>query len=188
MKKLNICVDIDGTVTDPYCYLSHFNTYFEKEIMPEDFMHYRLDLVYNVSRDEMVEFYKTNGRQMHLDATVQKDAHDILWEFYKKHNVYFVTARYKEMEDTTIEWMENNSLPPVKVYSLGSHYKVDAAKQLNCDVFLEDNPENAVQLAGEGINVLLVDTNYNKGVDMDNVTRVRSWEEIKSVVNTLANS
>jgi len=186
MKKLNICVDIDGTVTDPYCYLDYFNRYFDKNVMPEDFMHYRLDIVYNVSRDEMMEFYRTNGRQMHLEASVQKDAHDILWELYKSHNVYFVTARYKEMEDITIEWMNKNSLPPVKVYSLGSHYKVEAAKQLECDIFLEDNPENASQLAGEGINVLLVDTNYNRELEMDNVKRVFSWEEIKAAVCELA--
>ncbi|MZQ75816.1 MAG: hypothetical protein GT589_06600 [Peptoclostridium sp.] len=186
MKRLNICVDIDGTITDPYCYLEYFNSYFDKKIKPTDFSHHRLDIVYEVTRDEMTRFYMEEGRRMHLEATVQPDAREILWEMYKNHNIYFVTARYKEMEGTTLEWIQLNQLPPARLYSLGSHYKVDAAKELCCDVFLEDNPENAQQLAENGINVLLVDTNYNQELQMNRVTRVHSWNEIKGLVDMMA--
>lgn len=32
MDKLNICIDIDGTVTEPYYWLNIFNKHFKKNI------------------------------------------------------------------------------------------------------------------------------------------------------------
>ncbi len=35
MKNLNICIDIDGTITDPYYWLNITNKYFNKNITEE---------------------------------------------------------------------------------------------------------------------------------------------------------
>ena len=32
MKRLNICIDIDGTMTDPYYFMPYFNKYFNKDL------------------------------------------------------------------------------------------------------------------------------------------------------------
>lgn len=177
MKRLNICIDIDGTITDPYCYLEHFNQHFNQNIAPEDFNHHRLDVVYKASKDDMIDFYKKNGSYMYLSATVQKFAKEILWELIEQHNIFFVTARLKDSHSTTQEWMKKNGLPNVPLYSLGSHYKVDKAKELNCDIFLEDNPKIALELVEAGINVVLIDTHYNKYISHPKIKRVFNWKE-----------
>jgi hypothetical protein len=68
---------------------------------------------------------------------------------------------------------------------LGSHYKVERAKQLECDIFIEDRYENAIQLALEGFQVLLVDCSYNRLPLLPGITRVRDWIEIYEEIETI---
>ena len=186
MKKLNICIDIDGTVTDPYYFMPFFNKYFDKKLEPKDCYTCKIEDLYEVSIDKIIEFYINEGEEMHKSATVLEGVKDILWEMYEKHNLYFVTARNTKMEHITKSWMQENELPPLEVHSLGSYYKVDKAKELKCDIFIEDNPENSIQIAESGIRVFLVDTNYNKSTCHENIKRVESWYEIKHLIDEIS--
>lgn len=186
MKKLNICIDIDGTITDPYYFMPHFNEHFNKNLGPDDCHTCKLEDLYEVTLDEIIDFYIHKGDDMHLSATVQDGVKEILWELYENHNLYFVTARNKKMEHITLDWIKSNNLPPIEVHSLGSYYKVDKAKELNCDLFIEDNPENTRQLAESGVKVLLVDTNYNRHIDIENVIRMHSWYEIRNIIDKMS--
>ncbi len=186
MKKLNICIDIDGTITDPYYFMPYFNQYFNKNLGPEDCHTCKLEDLYEVTLEEIIDFYIKEGDTMHLNAPVQEGVKEILWEMYEKHNLTFVTARNKRIESITLEWIKAQNLPPIPVHSLGSYHKVDKAKELNCDLFLEDNPENTRELAMAGIKVLLVDTNYNRYLDVENTMRVHSWYEIKDIIDKIS--
>ncbi|MFT9498194.1 hypothetical protein [Anaerosolibacter sp.] len=65
---------------------------------------------------------------------------------------------------------------------LGSHYKVNQAKELGCDIFIEDRYENAIQLALAGFEVLLMDCNYNRLPLIPGITRVYDWKEVYKVI------
>lgn len=183
MNKLNICIDIDGTITDPYYFLPYFNDHFDKNITEEGCNTCKLKDLYDITEEMIMEFYQKNGEEMHMAATLQEGAKEALAKLEMKHNLFFVTARSKEMEHITIDWLEQNELDHIELHSLGSYYKVERAKKLDCDFFLEDNPYNAKELAESGIKVILVDTNYNKELEMDNIIRVKSWKEILEILN-----
>ena len=59
---------------------------------------------------------------------------------------------------------------------------VQKAKELECHIFIEDNPSNAMQLANEGMKVLLIDTNYNKEIEHENIVRVNNWIDIHGFI------
>lgn len=59
---------------------------------------------------------------------------------------------------------------------------MDTAKNLNCDLFIEDSFENAVELSKNGFKVLLVDTNYNRFPLKENIKRVFNWSQIYNIV------
>lgn len=176
--KLNICLDIDGTLTDPYCWIGYANSYFGKHITKDDFTVYDFHKVIGVSLEEFLAFYNIFGPQMHLYAPMQKGVKEVLKKLEKYHHLFYVTARESRMEQVTREWIKNNGLPQAELFCLGSHYKVDKAKELNCNIFVEDRYENALQLAKAGIKVLLVDCNYNRFPTPNNVVRVKNWDEI----------
>ena len=57
--------------------------------------------------------------------------------------------------------------------------------ELKCDIFIEDNYDNAVNLSNEGVKVLLIDTNYNQKPLNANIVRVYNWKEIYFIINKL---
>ncbi|MDF2597107.1 MAG: hypothetical protein K0R69_3448, partial [Clostridia bacterium] len=78
------------------------------------------------------------------------------------HNLYFVTARETDLEMLTHVYLRKNGLPYDGLFVLGSCYKVAKARELNCDLFIEDHYDNALQLSNKGFKVLLLDTAYNR--------------------------
>jgi len=82
-------------------------------------------------------------------------------------------------------YLKKNEISYDGLYVLGSPDKVETAKQLNCDIFIEDSYDNALQLSNAGYKVLLIDTNYNRLPLNDNITRVYNWKEIYKIINKL---
>lgn len=93
MNKLNICIDIDGTITEPYYWLEDANRYFNTSIKPEDVTEYEIHKVLGITNEEYLAFYDIYKEKLHLNAGVRNDADKILWNLYIRHNIYYVTAR-----------------------------------------------------------------------------------------------
>lgn len=185
MKRLNICVDIDGTITSPYHFIPYLNEIFEVDITEEECTTHNWEELYGSDIKKL--YYEFNEKYIYSykEAEVVEGARDIIGELYKEHNVYFVTARDSLLTEVTQDWLNNNGFSDMDVYLLGTDYKIDKAKELNCDIFIEDNPSNSLALADEGIQVLLIDTNYNKDVEHENIVRVSDWTEIKNFVENV---
>jgi uncharacterized HAD superfamily protein len=185
LKSLNLCIDIDGTITDPYYWLDSANRYFNKNVKPEEVTIYNVDRIMGVSRDEYLEFYETNKFEIHDAEPIREEAVGIIKELFNKNNIYFVTARDKDLEILTYHYLYRYGIPYDDVFVLGTPYKVDKARELKSDIFIEDSYENAVQLSKYGFKVLLIDTNYNRKPLNENITRVFSWNEIREMVEEM---
>ncbi|MGF7058779.1 5' nucleotidase, NT5C type [Brassicibacter mesophilus] len=184
MSLLNVCIDIDGTITEPYYWLEKANSYFNTSIEPKNVTKYEIHEVLDIPRQEYLDFYNQYGEELHSKAKIRDDVQKILNEIAKYHNTYYVTAREKRMEHVTIKWIKENELPDSQLFLLGSHYKVEKAKELNCNIFIEDRYENAIQLALADFKVLLIDCEYNRYPLIDGITRVFNWKEIyKKITN-----
>ncbi|MTI67706.1 MAG: hypothetical protein FH753_14055 [Firmicutes bacterium] len=181
--RFNICIDIDGTITNPYCWLDALNKHFNKKVEPKDVTEYEIHKVLNIAREDYLKFYDVYGEKLHLNATARSNAREVLYKLNATHNISYVTARPKRMEDVTRMWFENKNLPMTEVYLLGSHFKVKKAMELNCDIFIEDRYENALQLALKGFKVLLIDCNYNRYPLVSGMTRVFDWDDIYTEIS-----
>jgi uncharacterized protein len=182
MKQLNICIDIDGTITDAYYYLELSNRYFKKNIKPEQVTQYSLDKIFGVDEEEFDVFYKDNKFELHKNQAIRPDAKAFLDKLAEEHNLYFISARDRSMKLLTIGYLQENGIPYDALYLLGSHYKLDKARELSCDFFIEDSYDNALYLAESGIKVILLDTYYNRGPLKDNMFRVQNWEEVYNII------
>lgn len=186
MKELNLCIDIDGTVTEPYYWLDRANRYFGRQLKPEDVSVYEIHRVLDVGEDDYNEFYNLYGKLLHQESKVRFGASETIRKMYRNHKIHFVTAREAKMREISIEWLERNRIPMDSIYLLGSHYKVDKARELESDLFIEDNYSNALQLAQAGFDVLLIDCTYNRGPLPQNVIRVKNWFEIEAITDLKA--
>lgn len=185
MKNLNICIDIDGTITDPYYWLDICNEYFNTNVTEEQVTEYYLHKLLGITVIDYAEFYEKHKFKMHSDQKLRGDAVFIITKLSLVNNIYFVTARDKSLTMLTHGYLRKNEIPYDDLFVLGSHYKVETAKELNCSVFIEDNYDNAIQLSNAGFKVLLIDTNYNRKPINKNILRVYNWNEIYSIINKL---
>lgn len=185
MKQLNICIDIDGTITDPYYWLDSINNYFNLNITESDVTDYDIAKVINVKNYEYDKFYDEYKLQLHSTEKLRKDVKSVLDALNRFNNIYFVTARDRSLELLTNLYLKYNKIPFDDVLVLGTHHKVSAAQKLNCDIFIEDSYNNAIELASNGFKVLLMDTNYNRLPLKNNIIRVYDWKEIFQVVTKL---
>lgn len=176
--RLNICVDIDGTITEPFYWLDAANRHFETNIKPYQVTTYDIHEVIGVTREEYNEFYSIYCESLHSNAKVRENSELVLWHLNQQHNIFYVTARDPQIRNTTENWFRRNDLPIAELHMLGSHYKVERAKKLECNIFIEDRYENALQLALEGFEVLLIDCTYNREPSIPGITRVSDWLDI----------
>jgi len=183
---LNICIDIDGTITEPYFWLDSTNKYFNKNIREEQVTAYDIHQVMGVERHEYERFYENNKFEIHSDQKIREDVQSVLRILSATHNIYFVTAREQELKILTHVYLRKNRISYDSLHVLGSHYKVDKAKELKCSIFIEDSYDNAMQLSSAGFKVLLLDTNYNRKPLNEDVIRVYDWKEIFVKINELS--
>lgn len=181
--KLNICIDIDGTITDSCFILERANKHFKKNITPQDVDRYEIYQVYNIPYDEFKDFYFSIAQELLYEVEPRENAKDALIELDQQHSLHYVTAREDFLEDVTKRWFEKHNLPKGELYILGSHYKVQTAKEVKCDIFIEDRYNNAVELAEAGFKVLLIDCPYNRDQDeLPGIIKVKNWMEIKEKI------
>lgn len=185
MSNLNICIDIDGTITSPYHFISYLNEMCNKNIKEKDITTVYWSKLYDEDSDKLMKRFHDKYMYSYDEAELVENALEVLEDLYRHNNLYFVTARGEELKDITLNWLKKKELSKIHIYMLGSDYKIDKAKELNCDIFIEDNPLNAMQLAQCGIKVLLIDTNYNKDIYHENITRVKDWKQIKEIINNI---
>ena len=186
MKRLTIGIDIDGTITDPFYWLDLANQYFGTAVRPEEITIYEIGEVLGLKREEYMKFYEDCKEEIHRKAGVREGAKEKLHQIFRQHEAYYITARDESLYDMTHEWFEKHELPGENLFTLGTHFKVEKAKELGCDVFIEDRYENAVELAEEGIKVLLMDCSYNQEPLSPNMIRVKDWEEVAEVIEEIA--
>jgi uncharacterized HAD superfamily protein len=185
MKKLNICIDIDGTITDPYYWLSYANDYFNLNVSEDEVTSYEISKILNVEKSDYLKFYDELKFEMHTKEGLREAVKDILDILYEQNYIYFVTAREKSLELLTNLYLKHHNIPFDNVFVLGDTNKTPTAMLLDCDIFIEDSYDNAIQLSKDGFKVLLIDTNYNRLALNNSITRVYNWNEILEIINKL---
>jgi len=139
-----------------------------------------------ITREEYYDFYNKSKFEMHNEQVkLRGNAREIIEELIRLNNIYFVTARDKDLEMLTYSYLNKNNIPYDDVFVLGTHYKVNTAKELKCDIFIEDCYSNALQLSENGFKVLLIDTNYNRKPLNKNIIRVFNWNEIYEIIKEM---
>lgn len=78
----------------------------------------------------------------------------------------YITSRSIDVE-VTKQWLINNGFPAVPVYSVGFGIsKIEVAKEVGIDIFVDDRYENFVELNNAGICTYLMDAPHNQRYDV----------------------
>ncbi len=178
-KRLNIGIDIDGTLTHPGYFIPHLNRHFDRDINFADVRIYDFGELYNVSREQLHDLFVKNQGIM-FEAELLEGAKNTVLELAERHNVHIITACDREIHLRTRNWLDRVGLSKIELHSLGSPNKAQFAKELQCDLFFEDHPTASKEIAEHGIGVLLMDAPYNRDTIHHNIHRVYNWQDIRA--------
>ncbi|MET1014250.1 MAG: hypothetical protein ABWX61_07045 [Paenisporosarcina sp.] len=178
MSNIRFGIDIDGTVTCPTSLLPHINKAFSCNLVLDDIKEYDLTKAFPISPDEFYQWFRKAEPEIYASSPIQVGAHAILTKWKKNFELYFISARGQNVKDVTFEWFINQNLEYDHIELIGSHDKIETARNYNIDVFFEDKHDNAVGIAEElNIPVILFNTPYNQEPIPKGVIRVDNWIE-----------
>ncbi len=113
---------------------------------------------------------------------------------FPPHDAHGITARPEGIKDTTFGFFQRYFQNHGDIHHLGHHgdgslsgrTKGQVAKELGLDLFVEDAPMNAQDVASYGVPVLLVSRPWNASFELPlGVTRVSGWEDVLKYVRNL---
>lgn len=89
----------------------------------------------------------------------------------------YITSRNYVPVEVAEKWLDRNGYPAALVIQVNGS-KVEAAKEMKLDIFVDDGYHNFVELNKAGITTYLFDANHNKRYDVG-AKRIYSLKELK---------
>lgn len=190
MERFVVGIDADGVLTD----MSKFNLeegrkFFKKEPVNPDA--YESSEMFGISKFQKNMFGLKVLDKYCRKTPLRDDAKEVITKMSEEGaELHEITARMF----TTIKgpfggyyrrlfrnYLKDNELSFKSIQFCSEtdspRDKYMACLKLGVDVMIEDKPEVALYLAERGIKILLFDAPYNKGIEGENLIRVKSWQD-----------
>jgi len=112
------------------------------------------------------------------------------------HELIIITGRAADWMDVTKIWLDKNfpsafsqtESTDFHVAKGGLKTKGILARELGCDILIDDFPHYAEEAIKNGVKVLLFDTGFNHIYkEHDDIHRVKDWEEVVEKINKISN-
>lgn len=193
MRKTSevIAVDADEILA---AFLEHFINYhnlkYKTSLKKDDVKSFKLEELFGIKEDDVLsrmnEYYES-GEVLKIEL-VEGSIEGIESLLKKGYELQIITARPPHYKKDTIEWVRKYfpdkfkeihfAFNPFNKHSEKST-KAEICKQIGAKVLIDDNLVNALDCAGNGITVYLMDAPWNQTEDLPvKVVRVKSWKEI----------
>lgn len=169
---------MDGVVIDTINFVSaELTKYFNREIKPDDVAH-------NLGKiDGIIKIFMDKGEYLLCSLDPMEYAVVTINKIAEEHEVYIVSARFQIHYDMTMEWIRRHGIKVHEVIFTEGKGKADICKKKGIDLFIEDSVANSIELADNGIKVILFSTEYNSCLNRDDIIRCDSWTSILKSIN-----
>lgn len=180
MSKLTLGIDIDGTLTEFDSFLPYLNQLLNTQVKPEQIIQYDLHEIFGMEYQAFSDLFDQHSIPMYQKSVPRPCAKDQLQWMDRRFEIVYITARYREFEKLTQEWLREHGFPSRHIVCTGSHDKVEAIRNHQVKLMVEDRLENALQIWNDlRVPVYLLDTPYNQAKLPSGVIRVNTWHDIQ---------
>jgi len=84
--------------------------------------------------------------------------------FYSGNDIYIITSRQNHLEEVTLNWLDEWSIPYNEVFmGVPRLEKYKILENLEADMMIEDHPHEAMIVRERGFTSYLISTPYNRG-------------------------
>lgn len=190
---MRIGIDIDNVISNfdemlLETYLIHDKELRNTGIINPNAKYIRTGM-FDWSNEEELSFYKDNIEGIAKKLKVKEKAKEYIDRLHSDgHLIYIITGRdngeYSEPYNMTKKWLDENNIYYDNLI-LTDAYDMHA-KSLEClkndiDIMIDDSVRICSDLITSGITTILMDTPYNRKI---NIKRVKNWEEFYEFVSS----
>ena len=191
---MNIGIDIDDTISNSFESVFASSQKFDIEQVGGNgnvkqygriASHKYIETMYpNWTEEQINLFWKKYFIDMLTKATPKTYASEIIKKIREENNkIILITSRHEEIaeknliEEYTKKWLDENKILYDKLI-MNAQDKLIAAKKENIDLFIDDSTEHCRKVKEGNIKTLLYNTICNQSLDVSDLERVYSWEQI----------
>ncbi len=190
---MRIGVDIDNVISNfdealLEEYLKHDKELRNKGIINSNAQYIRKGM-FDWTEDEETTFYEINIERIVKELSVKDGAKEYIDRLKDDGNeIYIITGRdngeYSEPYKMTEKWLNDNGIYYDKLIFTNAyqHDKYSICIENNIDIMIDDSKTMCENCRDNGVNVVLMDTPYNKE---SNLTRVRNWLDFYNYIAKL---
>ena len=190
---MRIGIDIDNVISNfnemlLETYLIHDKELRNTGIINPNAKYIRTGM-FDWSNEEELSFYKDNIEGIAKKLKVKEKVKEYIDRLHSDgHLIYIITGRdngeYSEPYNMTKKWLDENNIYYDNLI-LTDAYDMHA-KSLEClkndiDIMIDDSVRICSDLITSGITTILMDTPYNRKI---NIKRVKNWEEFYEFVSS----
>lgn len=195
---MNIGIDIDNTLTDIEEELFDVANKYTKEIRP-DFKYVKqqkydgftnmagfYSSIFGWNEEEIEYFFRTKRIEVVDNAKPRKSAREIIQKLKNDgNNIYIITARTKKFDDIPYEraklWLDKNDIFYDKLIVEATD-KAKVCHDLNISLFIDDQLNNCISLANNGIHTIRL---TNSTEVYDNIINMKNWNDVYEYITKL---
>jgi len=192
---MNIGIDIDNTITHTRELILDYVRIFAREndlITKVDLSHYSLEKSLSWDTELIIRFLSTYLTDIYQNVAPKPYALDVIRALHQRHSIILITSRNQRdhtIKTTTLEWLSRNQVEYDQLImnnTANMHHfsKLESCLDNNIDVMIEDHHDLSLELSRK-IPVLMFDYPYNAHLDVNNIIRVRDWQEVKRVIDSM---
>ena len=195
---MNIGIDIDNTLTDIENEIFESANKYTKKLNP-DFEFKQIQKYNGFTNianfygeifgwnDENINYFFRNQRIEVVDSAKPREGvKEVLQKLKNQgHNIYVVTARSNLYDDIPYErakkWLDNNKIPYDKLI-INAKDKAKVCKELDIQVFIDDQLHNCLELAKKRIHAIRL---TDRKEVYDGIINIDNWKEIYEYIINL---
>jgi uncharacterized protein len=187
---MKIGIDMDEVIANQMQKLCEFYNLKKGKLYSEkDFHTYNWWEVWGISREEAENIDKEfKNSELFNKIEPVEGAIDTITLLSKTNKLFIITSRPEKITEKTKEWVLRYLGGNIDIIHSGDFWgkkksKLEICRELGVELMIEDHIKYSKECAENGVKVILIDKPWNKDLNHDNITRVKSWKEILEVIN-----
>ncbi len=141
---------------------------------------------FKFNNEELKYFLKEIQENITNNASPRENAKEVIDKLKNDgHQIYIITARDSEFHDDPYmyskNWLDKNKIYYDKLI-VNARNKKDVCKKEEIDLFIDDQPNNCLQILNAGIKAIMITDNDD---NFDGIINLKNWNDIYNFINGL---
>ena len=141
---------------------------------------------FKFNNEELKYFLKEIQENITNNASPRENAKEVIDKLKNDgHQIYIITARDSEFHDDPYMYSKK-CLDKNKIYYdkliVNARNKKDVCKKEEIDLFIDDQPNNCLQILNAGIKAIMITDNDD---NFDGIINLKNWNDIYNFINGL---